>query len=45
MVDKEAEVRSEAIGKLPLLCKICSPHLIVENLLPIITANTTNDPS
>lgn len=45
MQDKEAEVRSEAIGKLPVLSKACHSSIIVEKLLPIINAFTVNDSS
>lgn len=45
MLDKEAEVRSEAIGKLPELSKHCSPQAIVEKILPIIITNTVTDSS
>lgn len=45
MLDKEAEVRSEAIGKLPLLCKYTSSATITEKLIPIIITNSVTDPS
>eukprot|EP00347_Sterkiella_histriomuscorum_P009905 403339428 len=43
--DKEPEVRSEAVAKLPELGKNCSPSAIVEQILPILNANTVNDNS
>jgi serine/threonine-protein phosphatase 2A regulatory subunit A len=43
MEDKEAEVRSEAIGKLPLLSKYCSSEAIVDKILPIISKVTIFD--
>mmetsp|Transcript_48335 Transcript_48335/g.35522 ORF Transcript_48335/g.35522 Transcript_48335/m.35522 type:complete len:83 (-) Transcript_48335:688-936(-) len=45
MLDKEPEVRSEAIGKLPLLCKFASPTSITEKIVPIIVANSVTDTS
>ena len=43
--DKEAEVRSEAAGKLPELAKHCSSTTLVEKLLPILNAYTVTDAS
>lgn len=43
--DKEPEVRSEAVSKLPTLAKNCSPNVIVENVLPVINSYTVNDSS
>jgi len=45
MQDKEPEVRSEAVAKLPELAKHCSPSAIIENILPIINSFTVNDSS
>ena len=45
MQDKEAEVRSEALGKLPELSKHCSSSILVEKLLPIINAYSVSDQS
>jgi len=45
MQDKEAEVRSEAIAKIPELCKHCSSSIVVEKLLPVINAFSVNDSS
>ena len=45
MQDKEAEVRSEALGKLPELSKHCSSSIMVEKLLPIINAYSVTDQS
>lgn len=43
LTDKEAEVRSEAVGKISNLAKFCSPHQIIEKILPIISANIVTD--
>lgn len=43
--DKEPEVRSEAVSKLPILAKNCSPSVIVENILPVLNSYTVNDSS
>ena len=43
--DKEAEVRSEAIANVPELCKYCTPALITEKIIPIITSHIANDQS
>jgi serine/threonine-protein phosphatase 2A regulatory subunit A len=45
MLDKEAEVRSEAIGKLPILCKYSSASSITEKIIPIIISNSVTDTS
>lgn len=45
MKDKEAEVRSEAIAKLPTLCKYSSPGIIIEKIIPIIVTDSVMDPS
>jgi serine/threonine-protein phosphatase 2A regulatory subunit A len=43
--DKEPEVRSEAVAKLPTLAKNCSPNEIVEKILPVLNTYTVNDAS
>ena len=43
--DKEPEVRSEAVSKLPTLAQHVSPSVIVELLLPILNSYTVNDAS
>ncbi len=43
--DKEPEVRSEAISKLPELAKYCSQSALVEKVLPILNVNTVTDTS
>jgi len=45
MQDKEPEVRSEAILKLPELSKHCNSSAIVENILPVMNSFTVNDSS
>lgn len=43
--DKEPEVRSEAVAKLPTLAKHCSPNVIVESIIPVLNSFTVNDSS
>ena len=43
--DKEPEVKSEAIAKLPDLAKNCSSSAIVEQILPVLNTFTVNDNS
>lgn len=43
--DKEPEVRSEAVAKLPTLAKNCSPSVIVESIIPVLNSYTVNDAS
>lgn len=41
--DNEPEVRSEAIGKIPVLAKFCSSSVLIEKILPIINDNIQKD--
>lgn len=43
--DKEPEVKSEAVAKLPDLAKHCSSSAIVEQILPVLNTYTVNDNS
>jgi len=43
LLDREPEVRSESIDKLPTLCKYASSNAILEKIVPIIVANTVTD--
>jgi hypothetical protein len=43
--DKEPEVRSEAVAKLPELARNCTGSAIVEQILPILNTYTVNDNS
>lgn len=43
--DSEAEVRSEAAAKLPLLAKHCSPNFIVSKILPSLKLQLATESS
>lgn len=43
--DKEPEVKSEAITKLPDLAKNCSSSAIIEQILPVLSSHSVNDNS
>lgn len=43
--DNEPEVRSEAVAKVPVMAKHCSPSILTDKILPIIKDQISNDPS
>ena len=41
--DGEPEVRSEAVAKVPEVAKHCSPHILIEKVLPILKEQMSSD--